>query len=73
MGMSQMICALRLRLSLLCESMNLFLFLCYRVQSYFSDILNSVDAVIIVVTLLFNIVYIFYIFCVIEILKDITR
>ncbi|XP_073085904.1 phosphatidylinositol 3,4,5-trisphosphate 3-phosphatase TPTE2-like isoform X4 [Manis javanica] len=43
------------------------------VQSYFSDILNSVDAVIIVVTLLFNIVYIFYIFCVIEILKDITR
>ncbi|XP_057345260.1 phosphatidylinositol 3,4,5-trisphosphate 3-phosphatase TPTE2-like isoform X2 [Manis pentadactyla] len=43
------------------------------IQSYFSDILNSVDAVIIVVTLLVNIVYIFYIICVIEILKDITR
>lgn len=73
MGMSQMICVLKFCLSLLWESINLFLFLCYRIQSYFSDILNSVDAVIIVVTLLVNIVYIFYIICVIEILKDITR
>ena len=39
----------------------------YRVRPYFSDIVNSLDAAIIVVTLLVNIAYIFYDF---KVLKD---
>ncbi|KAK2489963.1 hypothetical protein MC885_006373, partial [Smutsia gigantea] len=41
-----------------------------RIRSYFSDMLNSLDAVIIVVTLLVDIVYIFYDF---KVLKDVPR
>lgn len=40
-----------------------FLFVCffyYRIQPYFSDIFNSLDAAIIIVTLLVDITYLFY-------------
>lgn len=47
-----------------------FFVLYYRILSYFSDILNSMDAAIIVVTLIIDFNYIFSDY---EIFKDIPR